>query len=73
MKVASLWLRDCRKKFFCYYGMTVTKFRERCFEMNDYRGYKVHDVSVYLNQLGEVNVAAIWHSAERSIKIHRPL
>jgi hypothetical protein len=53
--------------------MTVAKFRERCHEMNNYRGYKVHDVTVYLNQLAEVQVAAVWHCAVRSIKIHKPL
>lgn len=69
MKVKSLWLRDCKKRFFCYYGMSIAKFRERCNEMNEFRGYKVHDVTVYLNNLAEVQVAAVWHSAEKRIKI----
>lgn len=67
-----MWLRDCRKRFFCYYGMTIAKFREKCREMHNFRGYQVFDVSVYLNQQAEIQVAAVWLSASRKIKIRRP-
>jgi len=34
--------------------MTIAKFREKCREMHNFRGYQVFDVSVYLNQQAEI-------------------
>lgn len=73
MKVQSMWMRDCRKKFYFYYGMTIAKFRATCVDMQNSRGYKVHDVAMYLNEKQEVQVAAVWHNADPVVKISMPL
>lgn len=40
------------------------KFKDLCEDMAKNRGYKLFDLSVYLNQFEEVQIAAVWHNAE---------
>jgi hypothetical protein len=54
LKVQSMWMKEGRRKFYFYYGMTIAKFRERCYDMHHSRNYKIHDTSIYLNEQGTV-------------------
>lgn len=37
------------------------------------RGFKLIDVSSYLNQFSQVQIAAVWHSTEPKYKVEKPL
>ena len=63
LKVQSMWMKEGRRKFYFYYGMTIAKFRERCYDMHHSRTYKIHDLSIYQDEKGQVQVAAVWHNA----------
>lgn len=72
LKIESLWLPDFGKKFYCYYSMSESKFKERCNDMDQNRGFKLIDVSCYLNQFSKLQIAAVWHSTEPKYKILKP-
>lgn len=70
--VQSLWLRNIGIRFFSYYSMSISVFRERCTDMINNRGYKLQDVSLYLNQYSQVQVAAIWILVDEVYKVQMP-
>lgn len=45
--VHSVWVPKAGISFFCYFGMTIEKFTERCSDLAANGGYCLQDVTIY--------------------------
>lgn len=67
LKVQSLWAKECGKKFYCYYRLSIDEFKDLCDDMSKNRGYKLFDICCYLNEFDEVLIAAVWHNTDPTL------
>lgn len=52
-KIQSLWLHKLGKRFYLYYAMSESKFRDRC-QTQSNLGFQLFDVATYFNQFQQL-------------------
>ena len=71
--VHSCWIENMKVGFYCYFNMSVSKFSERLNDLALNGGYKLQDVSIYTNQWGKVQIAAVWLAQTPKYRVEPPL